>query len=168
MTRLWSHLDHMEVGAVTWSDPWPDSYLFDATRRITPYLQTDKLNATQRLVCVLFIQQTLALAFLDAADATCFDREKRRGGEKKSRIHEVAEFGKSERFTFWEKWQRSLKPRLWQSENTPTARVFLPLLKTGNLTVLWLSPWKRWEGLIRAKPEKSVLGLGGRGTKHLT
>lgn len=29
--------------------------------------------------------------------------------------------------------------------------------KSGNLTVLWLSPWKRWEGLIRVVPEKSVL-----------
>lgn len=51
-------------------------------------------------MCILFIQQTPALAFFDAADATRFDRENRRAREKKSRIHEVAEFGKSERFTF--------------------------------------------------------------------
>lgn len=44
-----------------------------------------------------------ALAFFDAAEAERFDR-KREGrdgvGGGGSRIHEVAEFGKSERFTF--------------------------------------------------------------------
>lgn len=35
----------------------------------------------------------------------------------------------------------------------PPDKVFF-VWKTGNLTVLWLSPWKRGEGLIRVAPEK--------------
>lgn len=50
---------------------------------------------------------------------------------------------------------------LWQSQHTPHK-----ISESPNLTVLWLSPWKRWEALIRVVPGKSV--FSGRNKNPLT
>lgn len=71
----------------------------------------------------------------------------------------LAEFRENEQesFTFQEEWHALWKAASdsWRTPPTATTtRQGFIFWKTGNLTVLWLFPWKRGEGLIRIAPEK--------------
>lgn len=102
---------------------------------------SDKLTADQLLMC--FIYSTIgALAFFDTARLCVL-------------IKGLANWLNSPK----------MKGSPFERNDVPFENVSLTVgehppqdfWKSGNLTVLWLSPWRRREGLIRVEPEKSVL-----------